>query len=270
MGSSALERPRRAARYRAVVGQDGGSGDAGRHEPSGPHAELPPDAAWPTERRVVLRDAMAVGAATGAYGVSFGAIANAAGLSAVQAAVLSLLMFTGASQFALVGVLAGGGSAVSAAATAALLGTRNAFYGLSLAPRLGVHGARRLAAAHLIIDESTAMATVRDEVRASRLAFWATGVSVFVLWNLATVVGALGADVLADPGVLGLDAAAPAAFLALLAPRLRRRELLVTALLAGAAAVALTPLVPSGLAVLVAAVPAVALGARWVEPGDDG
>jgi predicted branched-subunit amino acid permease len=214
----------------------------------------------------VVRDALAVGAATGAYGVSFGAIANAAGLSALQAAALSLLMFTGASQFALVGVLAGGGSAVSAAATAALLGSRNAFYGLSLAPRLAVRGVRRLLAAQLIIDESTAMATAQADPRAGRLAFWATGSSVFVLWNLATVVGALGADALADPSVLGLDAAAPAAFLALLAPRLRRRELRVTALVAALAALALTPFVPVGLAVLVAAVPAVALGSRWVEP----
>lgn len=242
-------------------------------------ADLPPDSGderspapgetWHAERVAVLRDALAVGAATGAYGVSFGAIANTAGFSAAQASALSLLMFTGASQFALVGIVAAGGSAASAAGAAALLGSRNAFYGLSLAPRLGAQGLRRLLAAQLVIDESAAMATTRDRDQAARLAFWSTGLSVFVLWNIATVVGALGAEALADPSVLGLDAAAPAAFLALLAPRLGQRELLFVALGSGVVALVLTPLLPAGLAVLAAAVLAVLVGLRFTGSRSD-
>jgi len=206
------------------------------------------------ERRAVLRDALGVGVATGAYGLSFGATAVAAGLDAAQAVALSALMFTGASQFALVGVLAAGGGAAVAAATATLLGARNALYGLRLAALLRLRGARRLAAAQLVIDESAAMAVAReDEPALARLAFWSTGVAVFALWNLATLAGALGAGAVADPRTLGLDAAAPAAFLALLAPRLRERAVRAPAAGAALLALALTPLVPAGVPILVVA-----------------
>ena len=215
-------------------------------------------------RREVLRNAVGVGVATGAYGLSFGALSAAAGLSLAQTAVLSLLMFTGASQFALVGIVGAGGGAATAAGTAVLLGTRNAFYGLRLASLLDARGPRRLIAAQLVIDESTAMAVAQDDPGLGRLAFWSTGAAVFVLWNLATIAGAVGAAVLASPQTLGLDAAAPAAFLALLAPRLRDREAWAIALASGLAAVVLTPLLPAGLSVLVAALGAVAVvvGAR--------
>ena len=222
--------------------------------------------AWADQRRAVLRDALAVGAATGAYGLSFGAVASTAGLSVAQAAALSLLMFTGASQFALVGVLGAGGGPLPAAAAAALLGVRNAFYGLRLSQVLRPRGARRLLAAHLVIDESSAMAVIRDDERSARLAFWATGWSVFALWNAATLLGALGARAFDDPRLLGLDAAAPAAFLALLAPRLRERG--TQALAAGAAvlALALTPTAPLGVPILTVAAATVALGPRAHEP----
>lgn len=209
------------------------------------------------------RDAVGVGVATGAYGVSFGAVAVAAGLSVPEAAALSLLMFTGASQFAFVGVAA---SPLSGAATAVLLGSRNALYGLRLSALLGERGGRRVAAAQLVIDESTAMAIGReDDPDLARTAFWWTGLSVYVGWNVATVLGAVGAEALSDPGVLGLDAAAPAAFVALLAPRLRNRELWAVALVAGAVAVALTPVVAAGVPVLGAAVVAVVAG-LWPRP----
>ncbi len=153
-------------------------------------------AAW---RGPVWRAAVGVGVATGAYGLSFGAISVAAGLSVLQTCALSLLMFTGGSQFALVGILGAGGGAVSAAGTAVLLGSRNAFYGLRLASLLDVRGLRRAAAAQLIIDESTAVATAQTTVPAARLGFWATGLSVFVLWNIGTFIGAFGAGALSDP-----------------------------------------------------------------------
>ena len=219
-------------------------------------------------RAAVVRDAVGIGVATGAYALSFGAISTAAGFSVAQTCVLSLAMFTGASQFALAGVVGIGGPASAGVATAVLLGTRNALYGVRLAPLLHVRGVRRLAAAHLVIDESTAMATAREEPRAGRLGFWATGIAVFVCWNTGTVVGAAGASVLADPRSLGLDAAAPAAFLALVAPRLRRRETATVAAVALLAAIASTPFVATGVPVLLAALVALGAGLRpGAEPG---
>jgi len=140
-----------------------------------------PDASWTVRRRKVLRDAFAIGAATGAYGVSFGAIATASGLSVPQAVALSTLMFTGASQFAFVGVLGAGGGPVAAAATATLLGSRNAFYGLRLSDQLGARGPAKFLAAQLVIDESAAMAVIRSDQRSARWAFWATGCGVRIL-----------------------------------------------------------------------------------------
>lgn len=206
----------------------------------------------------IQRDGVAVGLATGAYGISFGAIATTAGLSLAQTMVLSLVMFTGASQFALVGVA---DAPLSGAATAVLLGVRNALYGLRLSSSMDLHGWRRVVAAQLVIDESSAMAIGQEpDEELVRTAFWWTGLSVFVFWNLATMLGAVGADALDDPAVVGLDAAAPAAFVALLAPRLRGREPWAIALAAATVALVATPLVPAGAPVLCAAIVAVAPG----------
>jgi branched chain amino acid efflux pump len=210
-------------------------------------------------RSAILRDALGIGLATGAYGLSFGALAVAAGLTVPQACALSGLMFTGASQFAFVGLI--GGGAAAAAATALLLGARNGLYGLRLSELLGVRGPRRALAAQLVIDESTAMAVGRDSSAAARLGFWATGAAVFACWNLATLAGALAGAALSDPRALGLDAAAPAAFVALLAPRLDGREPRAVVAVAAAAALLAVPLVPAGVPVLVAA--AVALATGW-------
>src|SRR6478735_2134703 len=201
----------------------------------------------------IRRTAMSVGLATGAYGLSFGAIAVASGLSVTQTCALSLLMFTGASQFAFVGVVGAGGTGVAAVTTAALLGSRNAFYGLHLSRVLAVRRTRRVVAAQLVIDESVAMANARSDPRLARLAFWSTGWSVFVCWNLATFVGALGTEAFADPQTLGLDAAAPTAFVALLAPRLKDRSTWLP--LAGSCVLALVlvPFLPVGAPVLVVA-----------------
>ncbi|MGH8866790.1 MAG: AzlC family ABC transporter permease [Actinomycetes bacterium] len=215
---------------------------------------------WPARRPAVLRDAGGIAVATGAYALSFGALSSAAGLSLAQTCVLSLVMFTGASQFALIGVLGGGGGGPAAVGTAVLLGTRNSLYGLRLAPLLGVRGLRRLVAAQFVIDETTAMATRTEDEREGRYAFWATALLLYVLWNAGTLVGALGASSLSDPGVLGLDAAVPAAFLALLAPRMRGREPWVVALVAAAVAVLAVPVTPVGVPVLLAAAVASALG----------
>lgn len=210
-----------------------------------------------------MRDGVGLGAAVGIFGLSFGALAAGAGLSIAQTCVLSLAMFTGGSQLAYVGVLRAGGSPVAAAASALLLGTRNALYGVALGPLLRLPRWLRPAAAHWVIDETTAMAT--GAARRARLAFAVTGASVYLCWNLATVAGSLLGRAVADPGVLGLDAVGPAAFLALLWPRLRgpaahpaRRVAPVGAVLALAGSLVL----PAGLAVPLAALAVVAGGAR--------
>ena len=217
----------------------------------------PPDAAT---RRQILGGSLAIGVASGTYGASFGALSVGSGLDVVQTCVLSLLVFTGASQFALIGVLGAGGSPVAAVAGALLLGARNALYGLQLAPMLGWRGWRRLLGAQLVIDESTAMSVLRPTRGQARLGFLATGLSVFVLWNAATLLGALAGRTLGDPRQYGLDAAAAAAFLALLWPRLGTRDPRLVALGAAVLALALTPFVAPGVPVLVSAVVALAVG----------
>jgi 4-azaleucine resistance transporter AzlC len=204
------------------------------------------------ERSGIIRDSLAVGVATGAYGFGFGAVAVSSGLSVAQTCALSLLMFTGASQFALAGVVAAGGAPLSGAATALLLGTRNTLYGLRMAPLLRWRGWRRVAAAQVLIDESTAMAVNRPTTEGARLGFLTTGLSVFVLWNLATAVGAVAGEAVGDPRTFGLDAAVGAAFLALLWPRLKDRRNVVVGVLAAAVALSLVPVTAPGVPVLAA------------------
>ena len=210
-------------------------------------------------RAAAWRQSLSVGIATGAYGVSFGALAVAAGLTTAQAMALSLLMFTGGSQFAFVGVVGAGGSAAAATATAALLGARNGLYGLQMSALLRPRWAVRPLAAHLTIDESTAVGSAQPTEGSRRVGFWATGVAVFVLWNASTALGAVLGDALGDPRQWGLDAAAAAAFLALLWPRLRAGEARAVAVAAALVAVATTPALPPGAPVLLAPLVALAV-----------
>jgi branched chain amino acid efflux pump len=214
-------------------------------------------------RRGILRDALGIAVASGAYAVSFGAISTAAGLSLVETSALSVLMFTGASQFALVGVVGTGGSIWAGAVAAALLGSRNAMYGLRLSSILNLRGWRRPLAAHLVIDETTAMAIARDDRGLAGYAFWRTGMALFIFWNTGTLIGALATQAISDPRVFGLDAAPPAAFLALLAPRLRAREPLAIALAAAVVAIIVLPFVPAGVPLLIVAVLVAAYG--WLR-----
>lgn len=200
----------------------------------------------------IVRDAAGIGLAVGVYAVSFGVLAVAAGMSAVQACVMSMLVFTGASQFAFVGVLAGGGGALAAMGPAVVLAARNAAYGLSLAPILRGRLPHRALAAQLVIDETTAMAQAQDDPDSARRAFFATGISVWVCWNLGTLVGAVLGSGLGDPRALGLDAMFPAAFLALLAPQLRRPGAPAAAVAGGLIGVALLPFAPAGVPVIAA------------------
>ncbi|WP_029262904.1 MULTISPECIES: AzlC family ABC transporter permease [unclassified Microbacterium] len=215
-----------------------------------------------TAEREVWREALGVVLATSAYGVSFGALAVASGLDVWQTCVLSLLMFTGGSQFAFIGVFTAGGLAAlpSAVASAALLGVRNVAYGMRMSPIVGGGPVRKATAAHFTIDESTAVAISQGDPRLRQVGFWVTGIGIFVGWNITTLVGALVGDVLGDPRTWGLDAAAAAAFLALLWPRLRQRQAIVVGVAAAVVAAAFTPFLMPGLPVLVAAVVAIAVG----------
>ncbi|MFV2144551.1 MULTISPECIES: AzlC family ABC transporter permease [Isoptericola] len=213
------------------------------------------------EVSAAVRQGVSVAVATGLYGISFGALAVVAGLTVAQTAVLSLLLFTGGSQFALIGVVAAGGSPVAAVATSTLLGARNMLYGAVVSPLLSLRGWRRAAAAHLTIDESTAVAVGQRTPAAVRAGFWTAGVGVFVLWNAFTLAGALAGDALGDPRAWGLDAAAGAAFLALVWPRLAERRAQVVAGLAVVVTLALVPVAPAGVPVLAAAAVAVVAGA---------
>jgi len=194
---------------------------------------------------------LGVGVAVGVYGFAFGAASIAAGLSVLQTCLLSLFAFTGGTQFAVVGVLAGGGTLAAALSSGLLLGSRNTLYAMRLAPLLRVRGMRRLLAALGTIDESTAMAIGQRTPELSRVAFWWTFGSVFAIWNLATLLGAAGTSALGDPNRFGLDAVVPAAFLALLAPRLREGGV-ERCVAVGAAVIALVliPFTPPGIPVL--------------------
>lgn len=214
-----------------------------------------------TERRA-RRDGMAVAVATSAYGISFGALAVAAGLDVWQACALSLLMFTGGSQFAFIGVIASGGlaAAPTAIASAALLGVRNTAYAVRMNPIIGRTWRHRIAASHFTIDESTAVSLAQEDPAARRVGFWVTGVGIFLGWNLTTLAGALLGDVLGDVSAYGLDAAAAAAFLALLWPRLRSRQAVATGVAAAVVAACATPWLMPGIPVLLAAIVAIFVG----------
>ncbi len=230
------------------------------------HQATPPAPAPEPEAdasRVAVRDSLAVGIATAAYGISFGALAVAAGLDIWQTCFLSLVMFTGGSQFALVGVLAGGGTAAggSAIATAGMLGIRNVVYGMRMKPVVDRGGLlRRIAAAWVTIDESTAVALAQPEERSARVGFWVTGAVIFVGWNLTTLAGALIGDALGDTRAWGLDAAAAAAFVGLLWPRLKRFQAGAVAVAAAVVATLTIPVLMPGLPVLVAAAVAIIVG----------
>lgn len=211
-----------------------------------------------------FRDSLSVSITVGAYGTAFGAAAVANGFSVLQTCLLSLLTFSGASQFAVIGVLGAGGGAISGIATASLLGIRNGVYGVIMAPRLKVKGFKRIIAAQITIDESTAVA-LGQEVRgesAMRQGFWLTGFGVFLFWNLFTLAGALGAQAMGDIRAWGLDSAVPAAFLGLVWPRLQTNRDRFLAIGCVIFALAMTPILPAGLPIIATAFIAVAVGLR--------
>lgn len=217
-----------------------------------------------------VRIGLSISVATGLYGISFGALSVASGLDFWQTMALSLLLFSGGSQFAFIGVVAGGGSGLAAMGAATLLGMRNGIYGMQLNALLQPKGWRRFAAAQVTIDESTATSTGQTDPDEQRRGFWTAGVGVFVLWNIFTAVGALAGSALGDPKQWGLDGAAVAAFLGLLWPRLKGREPVAIAVVCALATVLAVPMVPAGVPILVAALVAAVFGWFSSGPRDEG
>ena len=195
-----------------------------------------------------------VGFATGLYGISFGALSVAAGLDFWQTMALSLLMFSGGSQFAFVGVIATGAGVLPAVLSAWLLGVRNGFYAIRLAPIMSLSGILKPIGAQLTIDESNAVSLSQEpDLQKQRKGFWLTGIAVFVFWNLLTAAGALLGSVIGNPADWGLDAAAGAAFLGLIWPRLKESKLLLLAVVSAFTATLLSAFLPAGLPVLLTA-----------------
>lgn len=212
--------------------------------------------------RTTASASFSVSFTVGLYGIAFGAAGIAAGFSLLQTCLLSLLTFSGASQFAVVGVLGSGGTAISGIATASLLGIRNSLYGLRLSPILKLRGWKKVVGAQVTIDESTGVALGQSDLgeESMRHGFWLTGLGVYLFWNLFTLAGALGAQAMGNPAAWGLDAAVPAAFLGLVWPRLIGNFERVLAASAMFLALALTPFVAAGLPIIATALLAVAFG----------
>jgi len=214
--------------------------------------------------RATASQSFGVSLTVGAYGLAFGAASISAGFSVLQTCLLSLIMFSGGSQFALVGVIGAGGTAISAIATAGLLGVRNMLYGLRMAPLVRATGFKRLVAAQVTIDESTGVALSQEKLgeKAMLQGFWLTGIGVYIFWNLFTVAGAFGAQAIGDPAAWGLDAAVPAAFLGLLWPRLESKTDRIVAVSAIALSLALAPFVAAGLPIIATTLLALIFGWR--------
>ena len=214
------------------------------------------------KKNQVDKTAFSVAFTVGLYGAAFGAAGVTAGFSILQTCLLSILLFSGASQFAVVGIMGAGGAAISAIATATLLGFRNTLYGLQMAPILKVKGFKRVLAAQITIDESTAVATLQDNDEDRKRGFYLTGIGVYLFWNLFTFLGALGASAIGDPSVWGLDAAVPAAFLGLIWPRLKNKIQFLVSGVAIAWALLLTPVTPAGIPIITTVVLAIIFGAK--------
>jgi branched chain amino acid efflux pump len=188
--------------------------------------------------------------AVAAFGVSFGVLARSAGMDGVAAIVMSLTTFAGSAQFATVSVLDAGGTVAAAIIAAVLLNARYAPMALSAAPAFSGGWLRRLLEAQLLVDESWALS--QRDGRFDRRVLIGAGLGLYAGWGGGTAIGVVAGDSLADPATLGLDAAFPALFLALLATQVRSRRALAAALIGAGIALTLTPLTAAGIPVIAA------------------
>ena len=217
----------------------------------------------------LARDIALVCLADGIVGVSFGAITVAVGLPIWLPMMLSVVVFAGASQFLFVAIIAAGGSPIAAFAAGILVNARHLPFGLSIGEAVGGGWLRRIVGSQLIIDESTAFALAEHEPARRRAAFWGCGVSLFICWNIGVIAGAFGGSVVKNTDAFGMDAAFPAVLLALVMPSLKDRATRFAAIVGAVTAIAVTPLLPAGVPVLLslAALPLVLIGSRRRSPG---
>jgi 4-azaleucine resistance transporter AzlC len=218
-----------------------------RSPPSSPPA---PPSEPATGYRAGVRAVLPLMPAVLAFGVSFGVLAQAAGMGAPASLVMSATTFAGSAQFAVVSVFGAGGTAAAAIVAAVLLNARYGPMALAAADVFKGGPVRRVLEAQLLVDESWALSN-RDG-RFDRRVLLGAGALLYVGWNAGTAIGVVAGDSLADPATLGLDAAFPALFLALLAPLLGSRAAVAAALLGAGIALALTPLTPAGVPVIAA------------------
>lgn len=214
--------------------------------------------------RRLARDIALVCLADGIVGLSFGAITVAAGLPVWLPMLLSLVVFAGASQFMFVAIVAAGGNPLAALAAGLLVNARHLPFGLAVGEVLGSGALRRIAGSHVMIDESVAFALSQRDPDRRRAAYWACGLALFACWNIGVVAGAFGGAAIQDTDAFGLDAAFPAVLLALILPSLKDRSTRLAALVGAVIAVAVSPVLPAGLPVLLslAALPLAMVG-RW-------
>lgn len=205
--------------------------------------------------RAGLRAGIPFGVAGFLLAISFGVVAQDAGLSAIAAIVMSAIVFAGSAQFAAIAILAQGGTAAAAVAAAGLMNSRFLPMGVALGPSLPGGPLKRAAQGQAVVDASWVLAARGDGTFDRGLLFGSTAVQ-YVGWVGGTVAGALGGDLLGDPEALGLDAIYPAFFAALLIEELRQRRALGAAGLGALIALALTPFTPAGVPVLVASLAA--------------
>ncbi|MEY4360872.1 MAG: hypothetical protein RL391_178 [Actinomycetota bacterium] len=217
-----------------------------------------------TEIRPMILACLTLSAAVGVFGFSFGVGSVAAGSSVAQTCALSLFVFTGASQFSAVSVVGAGGSLGSALGGALLLAARNGVYGLAMSRRLDGSLGRRLVAAQLTIDETTAMAVAQPDRRRQQIAFWFTGVTLYVFWNIGTLIGAITGSAI-DPQTFGLDAAFPAGFVAMVWPLLGDRRARAAAALGATICLVSVSFTPVGVPILLSAI-AVLVGLQRPMP----
>ncbi len=188
----------------------------------------------------------------GIFGVSWGVLAGDAGIGPLAALLMSGTTFAGSAQFAAISILADGGGIAAAVTAAVLLNARYGPIGLSIAPVLRGNAAMRLLQSQLVVDESWAVAN-QGGGRFDRHLLIGAGAALYAAWVMGTALGALGGDLLGEPETLGLDAAFPALFVALLAPQLRDRRALAVACAGAAIALALVPFARPGAPVIAAA-----------------
>jgi branched chain amino acid efflux pump len=207
----------------------------------------------PLNLPVGVRAILPIAATVPLFAISFGVLARASGMGIASPIVMSATTFGGSAQFAVASILDGGGSVAAAIVAALLLNARYAAIGISIASLF--HGSlfRRVAESQVVVDESWAVSAQPDGTFDRRVLLGA-GLTLYVLWVLGTVVGVLGGGALGDPERLGLDAAFPALFLALLARQLKTRRAVMAALAGGGIALVLLPFAPPGVPIVVAVI----------------